>query len=997
MVSEVHARHSLKAQITAATLTLFLVSMWSLAFYASEMLRMDMERVLGEQQLSTVTLLADEVNSDLKDRLHALERVAGSLTPALQAGPAALQASLANSPLLHDQFNEGVFVFDLDGTVIADFPLSAGRLGTSYKERDVAVAALRDGKTTLGQPVPGNMSKESLMAMATPIRDEKGNVIGALAGMINLAKPNFLDAITQGRYGKTGGYLIVTPSFKLMVTATNTNRVLEFLPASQDNSPWADQFVQGYEGSSVMDNAAGVEVLASVKRIPVAGWMMAAELPTTEAFAPIRLMQQRMLLATVFLMLLAGMLIWWLLRRQLAPILAVTEQLDHMNGHTRPKLYLDNNAQDEINHLIGGFNRMLATLDQHREKLKLSEAFSRTIMDSIDAEIAVLDSDGFVVAVNAPWRRFGLENGPVPGQLTPHTQVGANYLAVCQASAGTSPDDTALNASWGIQSVLKGRSPGFTLEYACHSPTQQRWFSMNVTPLGADGQGVVVVHTNITQRKQAEDALMLTRISIEVASDARFWVARSGRIFDVNASACRMLGYTRDELLQLSVTDIDSYVHDNLPRWQRHFAGVRQAGSKKFESEHITRDGKQIPVEIFANHIRFGNEDIYCAFVRDITHRKETEAALVAAKAEAEKANLAKSRFLAAASHDLRQPLSALSLYVGVLKRRVIPENNDLVLRIQDCVNSLTELLTHLLDVSKLEAGVVTPKLSDFAVDDMLTSLLTIYEAEAMLKGLRLRVRCSGAVARTDPQQFQRIIGNLLANAIRYTDRGGVLMACRRHEGKLWVEVWDTGKGIPAEKTELIFEEFTQLGNEPQRQGSGLGLAIVAKTAALLGLQIRVRSRLGRGSVFAIELPIGRGARGATEQQAALSATRSLRIGLVDDDTQMLQALVLALQTSGHRVIWATTAKEFIERLGQEAPDIVISDYRLGDTATGYDVIEAARAVFGAQLPAIIITGDTDPAVIRSMDERGIPIQFKPLQLDSLQALIRQVTERRST
>jgi len=380
--------------------------------------------------------------------------------------------------------------------------------------------------------------------------------------------------------------------------------------------------------------------------------------------------------------------------------------------------------------------------------------------------------------------------------------------------------------------------------------------------------------------------------------------------------------------------------------------------------------------------------------VSDITKRKRLEQELLATKAAAEKANQAKSHFLAAASHDLRQPLLAISLYVGLLKNRATAEISELVAKTQDCVDSLSAMLTNLLDVSKLEAGVVKPKLSDFAVDDLLGALVAMHSAELELKGLELRIRYSGSATHTDQQLMARILGNLLANAIRYTERGGILVAFRQHGGKQWIEVWDTGVGIPEDKTDIIFEEFRQLGDGARNRGSGLGLAIVAKTAALLGLEIRLRSRPGRGSMFAVELPPGRmlEAQGAP---ATLSAARNLRIGLVEDNPMVLQAIVLALQSAGHEVIAARNCGELLQGLGQCAPDIVISDYRLAAEETGYDVIAAVRGAFGGDIPAIVVTGDTDPVLIRGMASRGIAVHYKPLQIDALQAYICEATSKR--
>jgi PAS domain S-box-containing protein len=371
--------------------------------------------------------------------------------------------------------------------------------------------------------------------------------------------------------------------------------------------------------------------------------------------------------------------------------------------------------------------------------------------------------------------------------------------------------------------------------------------------------------------------------------------------------------------------------------------------------------------------------------VLDITARKTAENGLVAAKAEAERANNAKSRFLAAASHDLRQPLSALNLYIDVLQNKVAAADRPLVRNMKDCAGSLSELLTDLLDLSKLDAGVVTPNVCDFPIADLTANLTSVYAPEAALKGLRLGCRSSGLAARTDPVLFQRMLGNLLSNALRYTERGGVLIACRRRRGVTWVEVWDTGIGIAEDRIAEIFEEFRQLGDDARNRGSGLGLAIVAKSAALLGLRVRVRSRPGRGSMFAVELPPGTTAR---RLAGARVKARALRIALVEDNPRVRQALVYALSGNGHELVAAGTGQELQTELAGRAPDIVISDYRLADGETGFDVIASVRAAFGDALPALLITGDTDPKLMRGMATRGIVVQHKPLDIEALQACI---------
>jgi PAS domain S-box-containing protein len=363
----------------------------------------------------------------------------------------------------------------------------------------------------------------------------------------------------------------------------------------------------------------------------------------------------------------------------------------------------------------------------------------------------------------------------------------------------------------------------------------------------------------------------------------------------------------------------------------------------------------------------------------------------VAAKNEAERANRAKSRFLAAASHDLRQPLAALTLYVGALRYKLGPADGQMLANMKDCIASLSELLTDLLDLSKLEAGVVAPKVGEFAIADLLGKVVAAHAPEAMAKKLRLRLRPSTLTARADPLLLGRLLGNLVANAVRYTRQGGVLIGCRRRQGKTWIEVWDTGIGIAEDKTDEIFEEFRQLDNDERGQGkgSGLGLAIVARAAELMGLQIRVRSRPGRGSLFAVELPLG-GSAGADAAAVPASAPtcRPTRIALVEDNDAVRQALAYSLAEAGHQVLAASGGAQLLALLDDRAPDIVVSDFRLGGGETGIDVINALRARFDPALAAIIITGDTDPAPLRSLAGSGVLVRHKPLDADALQAAI---------
>ncbi|MFZ4626680.1 MAG: cache domain-containing protein, partial [Rhodoferax sp.] len=260
MNSKVSHWHSLRTRATVFTLTVFVLGIWSLSFFVSRSLQADMQRLLSEQQLSVVTAVANEVNDDLTQRLQALEMVAKEMDADLMASPAALQARLEQRPLLQLLFNGGVWVAGPDGTAMADVPRSANHLGINYMDRDFIMVPLKEGQSAIGRPVMGKQLKAPIFAMAAPVRDAQGTVIGVIVGVTNLDQPSFLDKITQNPYGKTGGYVLIAARYRLVVTATDKRRVMEQLPAVGVNY-WVDQFANGYEGSAVSLNPKGVSCI----------------------------------------------------------------------------------------------------------------------------------------------------------------------------------------------------------------------------------------------------------------------------------------------------------------------------------------------------------------------------------------------------------------------------------------------------------------------------------------------------------------------------------------------------------------------------------------------------------------------------------------------------------------------------------------------------------------------------------------------------------------
>lgn len=359
-------------------------------------------------------------------------------------------------------------------------------------------------------------------------------------------------------------------------------------------------------------------------------------------------------------------------------------------------------------------------------------------------------------------------------------------------------------------------------------------------------------------------------------------------------------------------------------------------------------------------------------------------------KREAEQANLAKSKFLATASHDLRQPMHAIGLYVESLKPQMQGRAaEDTLNKIERSISSMVELFNAILDVTKLDAGVVQPNIGPIRLRKMFLYLADEFAPEADKKGLSLRVRAPDVWVESDEVLLERILRNLISNAIRHTSQGGILISSRPSQGKMRLQVWDTGTGIEPEHQARIFEEFYQAGSDQNqsRQGLGLGLAIVRRLTRLLDYPLQLQSRPGRGTVIAIDLPVTN--RAVEEGLYAATEDKTIR-GLalvVDDDPSVLDALGNLLKQWGMGLMVANTLQQARQAL-QTVPDIVLADYQLQHNETGLMVAELVKSRWGDAVPVVLITGDTRTETIKTLRETGLSVLHKPVRVTQLRSVL---------
>jgi PAS domain S-box-containing protein len=500
----------------------------------------------------------------------------------------------------------------------------------------------------------------------------------------------------------------------------------------------------------------------------------------------------------------------------------------------------------------------------------------------------------------------------------------------------------------------------------------------------------------------------ITEHLLQFAPDALIVIDDANRIRFANETVRELFGHAPQSLVG---KPLDLLIPERLrANHVRHTAGFlrnphsREMGARIADLFALRADGSEFSAGIRLAPFRIGGKLFIAAAIRDTTERRLANEELVAARKEAERANRAKSRFLATASHDLRQPMQTIQLLnASMMKFVPDPQVRELLQQQRQAIESMTRLLNALLDISRLESGAIEPVSADVSLAEIFGDLRAEFSSIARARNIDLHVEVPRIVLSTDRTLFYQLLQNLLGNALKYTDHGWVRVKCTTEADGVVIAVEDSGIGIPADKLERIFDEYYQVDTHgTKRMGVGLGLAIVKEVARLLGFAVRIHSKVGEGTQAILRIPNKYRLASAVASvepappQTATTAPRKARLFLVEDNDGVRIATELFLKLEGHETLSARSVAEAEVLLERLAPgDVLIADYHLDGRNTGLDLLLRLRERVGYDVPGVVLSGDL-PSVLRSIKSPVAACHFLSKPVDTT-ALVDAIAELSAT
>ena len=682
---------------------------------------------------------------------------------------------------------------------------------------------------------------------------------------------------------------------------------------------------------------------------------------------------------------------------------------------------------------------VVTIVDEASKVLKFNRSLLQSTIENINQGISVVDQQMRLVA----WNRRYLEMFDYPDGLICIGRPAAEVFHYNAEMGEYGPGDTAAHVAKRLAILTSGK-PHSYIRY------RQDGTVLEIQGNPMPGGGYVNTYLDITEHKRTEEALRESEQSIRLYTDnvpvLIAYLDKERRYLFVNKAYAE----TFDIEDRHSISGTPCYrVLERMQYDSRtpFISKVLQGERQNFETKLPARADGQIRYAdvTYIPHIgEYGDVLGYFTLYQDITERRLAEIALQEtnenlelrvhertqaisainrelrkentvraliedelrqAKSDADAANLGKTRFLAAASHDLLQPLNAARLFASALAQQSHDDStNELVHNLDGSLKAAEELLVTLLDISKIDAGALEPKPGHFSLDRLFATLKAEFTVLANEKALAFRCVSTKQVVHSDQQLLRRVLQNFLSNAIRYTQSGRILLGCRRVGPKLRIEVWDTGVGIPESKIGEVFEEFRRIDNPKHSQvkGLGLGLAITERIARMLNHPLKVRSWPGKGTVFSVEVPLGDLRQVQTTSRIGSAGKRAsnlagIKVLCIDNEPNILQGMAALLNGWSCEVMTAGHERDVIEQLNNKAfePDIILADYHLGETHTGVIALQTLEPHWSQPVPAIVITADRTDEVKQDVADYGAQLLHKPMKPAALRAMMNTVLAHR--